>query len=61
MLRGSNWARWLAIAWLAYHVVLSAFHGWQETIVHFLFFAGVAYLLFRPNASAYFGRSKKVW
>ena len=24
MLRGRNWARWLAIAWMAFHVVLSA-------------------------------------
>ena len=24
MLRGHNWARWLAVAWMAFHVVLSA-------------------------------------
>jgi hypothetical protein len=24
MLRGHNWARWVALAWIAFHVVLSA-------------------------------------
>ena len=24
MLRGQNWARWLALAWIAFHVILSA-------------------------------------
>ena len=27
LLRGHNWARWLALAWIAFHVVLSAFHA----------------------------------
>jgi hypothetical protein len=26
MLRGHNWARWLAFTWIAFHVILSAFH-----------------------------------
>ena len=25
MLRGHNWARWLALAWIAFHVILSVF------------------------------------
>ncbi len=30
MLRGRNWARWLALVWMGYHVVLSAFHGFSR-------------------------------
>ena len=37
MLRGHNWARWLAVAWMAYHVVLSAFHSLSQTLAHSLF------------------------
>jgi hypothetical protein len=54
MLRASNWARWLLIIWLAYHVILSAFHSTSELIIHSLLLAVIAYFLFRPAASAYF-------
>jgi hypothetical protein len=59
MLRGANWARWLALAWLAYHVILSAFHSWSETFAHAVLFAMVAYALLRPDVFAYFrGRER---
>jgi uncharacterized membrane protein len=54
LLRGSNWARWLALAWMAFHVALSVFHPLHELLVHSLFLALFAYLLFRPAARAYF-------
>lgn len=54
LLRGSNWARWLALAWMAFHVALSVFHPLHELLVHGLFLALFAYLLFRPAARAYF-------
>lgn len=54
MLRGHNWARWLAFAWIAFHVILSAFHSFQEFAVHGLFCAAIAWFLFRPDASRYF-------
>jgi hypothetical protein len=54
MLRGSNWARWLLVVWLGYHVILSVLHTPFELLVHSLLFAGVLYFLFRPQASAYF-------
>lgn len=59
MLRGADWARWLVLAWIAYHVVLSAFHSWSETAVHAVLLAGVAYLLLRPEAGAYFRGAKR--
>ena len=54
MLRGSNWARWLALAWIAFHVFLSFLHSWQQVLVHCLFFVVIGYVLFRPEARAYF-------
>ena len=54
MLRGHNWARWLALAWIAYHVILSAFHMLSELAIHILFCAILAYFLFHPTATRYF-------
>jgi hypothetical protein len=54
MLLGRNWARWLAIAWMAFHVILSAFHTWSELAIHCLFFAVIAWFLLRPDATRYF-------
>lgn len=54
VLRGNNWARWLLLVWIAYHVILSAFHSLSELVAHGLLFAVIAYVLFRPQASAYF-------
>jgi hypothetical protein len=54
MLRGSNWARWLALAWLAFHVVLSIFHPLFELVFHALLFATITYFLLRARANQYF-------
>jgi 4-hydroxybenzoate polyprenyltransferase len=54
MLRGSNWARWLLLVWIVYHVILSAFHSLSELAMHSLLLVVVAYFLLRPKASAYF-------
>jgi hypothetical protein len=54
VLRGNNWARWLLLVWIAYHVILSAFHPLSELVAHGLLLAVIAYVLFRPQASAYF-------
>jgi hypothetical protein len=54
VLRGHNWARRLLLVWIAYHVILSAFHPLSELVAHSLLFAVVAYVLFRPQATAYF-------
>lgn len=54
MLRSHNWARWLALAWISFHVVLSAFHSFHEFAIHCLFCAVIAWYLFRPEAGRYF-------
>ena len=54
LLRGHNWARWLALAWMAFHVILSAFGAFRELAIHCVFCALIAWLLFRPGATRYF-------
>ena len=54
LLQGHNWARWLAIAWMAFHVVVSVFHNFGEFAVHCLFCVVIAWFLFRPAAARYF-------
>jgi hypothetical protein len=54
MLRGRDWARWLALAWIAAHVVISAFHLMQGLLIHSILFVLFAYLLLRREAREYF-------
>jgi hypothetical protein len=54
LLRGMNWARWLAIAWIGFHVILSAFHSLSEFAIHCLICAAFVYLLTRPPVNQYF-------
>lgn len=56
LLRGENWARWLALAWMAFHVVVSVFHSLSQLAIHALFLAILGYFLFRPAANSYFRR-----
>lgn len=60
LLRGQNWARWLAVAWMAFHVVLSAFHSYGQTAVHAAFLALIAWALFAPEAGRYFRSAEKL-
>jgi len=54
VLRGMNWARWLAIAWMAFHVAISIGHPAQQLIVHGLLLLLFVWLLFRADSRAYF-------
>jgi hypothetical protein len=60
LLRGRNWARWLALAWMGIHVILSTFHTRLELAVHVLFFAVLTYFLFRPAAARYFRTARAI-
>jgi hypothetical protein len=53
LLRGQNWARWLALAWMGFHVAIS-FPVLRQLIIHSLLFAVIAWFLFRPEAARYF-------
>ncbi len=53
ILRGQNWARWLALAWIIFHVMLSV-GVISQFAIHCLFCALIAWFLFRPPAARYF-------
>jgi hypothetical protein len=57
LLRGADWARWLALAWIASHVVISVFHSWFQLAVHIVMCTLLAYFLCRPRAARYFRRT----
>ena len=54
MLFGRNWARWLLVAWIAFHIVVSALHSVVFLLMHVLIFSVILFLVFRRPASAYF-------
>lgn len=49
-----NWARWLAIAWMLFHVIIGALNSTSQMIAHIIFLAIIAVLLFLPASSKYF-------
>ena len=57
MFRGHNWARWLALVWMAFHVAIS-FPLYRQMAIHLAIFAGIAWALFRPDARRYFAIRK---
>jgi hypothetical protein len=55
VLRGADWARWLAIVWMAFHVWVGWLNGWVPALVHSGFFVLILYLLFlRPDSRSWF-------
>jgi uncharacterized membrane protein HdeD (DUF308 family) len=54
LFRGSNWARWLAVLWIAFHVIISSLDSLPKLAIHTLLLAVFAFFLFRAPATAYF-------
>jgi hypothetical protein len=54
MLRGHNWARWLLVVWIVFHIVIGALHGWVPLLTHVAIFSVILFFLFRCKASEYF-------
>lgn len=54
MLRGHNWARWLALAWMAFHVAISISDPVKKLAMHAVIFVLIAWILLRPPAGRYF-------
>ena len=54
LLRGHSWARWLLVAWMVFHVVLSLVHDLPELVIHVAIFAPVLFLLFRRSMGPWF-------
>ena len=57
MWRGYNWARWLAIVWMAFHVAIS-FPMYRQMAIHLAIFAGITWALFHSDARRYFAIRK---
>jgi len=58
LLRGARWARWLVLAWLALHIVVSALNSLSDALAHVVLLSVVAYLLLGPPTSKYFQRGQ---
>jgi len=56
MLYGRNWARWLLLAWIAFHLVVGALHGVVTLVMHVVIFSVILFFVFRRDANAYFAR-----
>jgi hypothetical protein len=54
LLYGRNWARWVAVAWIAVHVVFIAFESFRGFAFHLVICILIAWALFEPKASQYF-------
>jgi uncharacterized membrane protein HdeD (DUF308 family) len=58
LLRGARWARWLILASLAFHVVVSALNSLLDAIPHFVLLLAAGYFLLGPPTSKYFGSAQ---
>lgn len=54
LLKAIHWARWIAIAWLLYHVIIGAFHSASQMISHIVILMLVVVFLYLPKSSAFF-------
>ena len=60
LLMGRGWARWLLLAWIAFHVVVSALYSLSNTVAHLVLLLLVAHFLLKPPASNYFRSTSSV-
>ena len=54
MLKGQNWARWLLVLWIAFHIVISALNSIVALLLHVVIFSVILYFVFRRQSSFYF-------
>ena len=55
LLRAANWARWLLLLWMVYHVILSTMHpAVMDLVTHIALLLAIAYFLLRPKTASYF-------
>jgi hypothetical protein len=53
-IRRKNWARWLLLAWISYHVVLSLYHPLPELSMHAVLLGVVVYVFFLSKNRSHF-------
>ena len=56
MLYGRNWARWLLVAWIAFHLVVGALNGIVALVMHVVIFSVILFFVFRRDANKFFAR-----
>jgi len=54
LLRGSNWARWFAVAWIGVHVGIGFLDSFRRGMIHAIIFLIFTWILFRPEVNAWF-------
>jgi hypothetical protein len=54
LLLRQNWARWLALAWIAFHVGISLFHPLPELAMHCAFLVLIFWALLRRGSAQWF-------
>jgi len=54
ILYGRNWARWLLVVWIAFHIVVGALNGVVTLLMHIVIFSVVLFFVFRRDANTYF-------
>ena len=57
LLRAQNWARWLAVAWMAFHVAIS-FGVLLQLAIHSAFLVLIVWCLFRGDANRFFQNTR---
>lgn len=60
LLMRQNWARWLALAWIVFHVGLSLFHPIGELLIHAAFCVLIAWALLQPASARWFRNASSV-
>ena len=58
LLRGALWARWLALAWVAFHVVVSALNSLSAALPHAVLLLIFGYVLLGPPTSRYYRQAQ---
>ena len=56
LLRGHNWARWVLVVWIGFHIAISVLHSAVQFAVHVLIFSVILFFLFRRPASEFLAR-----
>jgi len=59
LLMGRRWARWLLLAWMAFHVAISAVDSVGKFVFHVVLFVVIGYVMFRPGVGEYFKTKRK--
>jgi hypothetical protein len=59
LILGRSWARWVLIAWQAFHVVAGTLNSVSDGLAHLALLAVIAYFLLRSPASFYFRRASE--